>query len=52
MPACKTIYRPRDLTDSALWKILRNHCEDFKAVYDEHCEKQYGFFQPRPGRGG
>jgi len=31
---------------SPLWKILHHHYEDFKAGYDERCEKQYGFFRP------
>lgn len=25
--------------------IAQNHYEDFKAGYDEHCEKHYGFFR-------
>jgi len=41
------IHHPRESTDSALWKILHNHHEDFKAGHDEHCEKQYGFYRPR-----
>jgi hypothetical protein len=40
------VYHPREPTDSPLWKILHNHYEDFKAGYDEHGEKQYGFFRP------
>ena len=39
------VYHPREPSDSPLWKILHNHYEDFKAGYDEHCEKHYGFFR-------
>ena len=46
MPAHSPVYHPREPTDSPLWKILHNQYEDFKAGYDEHCEKQYGFFRP------
>ena len=46
MPAHSPVYHPREPADSPLWKILHNHYEDFKAGYDEHCEKQYGFFRP------
>jgi len=45
MPASMPVYHPREPSDSPLWKILHNHYEDFKAGYDEHCEKHYGFFR-------
>ena len=46
MAAVSPVYHPREPTDSLLWKILHNHYPDFKTGYDEHCEKQYGFFRP------
>jgi hypothetical protein len=46
MAALSPVYHPRKLTDSPLWKILHKHYPDFKTGYDEHCEKQYGFFRP------
>ncbi len=46
MSAHSPVYHPREPTDSPLWKVLHNHYEAFKAGYDEHCEKQYGFFRP------
>lgn len=46
VPANMPGYHPREPSDSPLWKILHNHCEDFKAGYGEHCEKRYGFFRP------
>jgi len=45
VPASMPVYHPREPSDSPLWKILHNHYEDFKAGYDEHCEKHYGFFR-------
>ena len=46
MAVLSPVYHPREPTDSPLWKILHNHYPDFKTGYDEHCEKQYGFFRP------
>jgi len=46
MAALSPVYHPREPTDSSLWKILDTHYADFKSGYDEHCEKQYGFFRP------
>ncbi len=46
MAAVSPVYHPREPTDSPLWRILHNHYPDFKSGYDEHCEKQYGFFRP------
>ncbi|MDL1961864.1 MAG: hypothetical protein LWX01_09260 [Deltaproteobacteria bacterium] len=44
MLGASPIYHPRDSTQSPLWSILHNNYEEFKAYYDESCEKQYGFF--------
>ncbi len=46
VPANMPVYHPREPSNSPLWKILHDHYEDFKAGYDKHCEKQYGFFRP------
>ena len=46
MAATAPVYHPREPTDSTLWKILHHHYEDFRAGYDERCEKQYGSFRP------
>ena len=46
MAAISPVCHPRKPIDSPLWKILHNHYPDFKSGYDEHCEKQYGFFRP------
>ncbi|MGQ9670377.1 MAG: hypothetical protein ACUVWY_09450 [Desulfosoma sp.] len=45
MAATAPVYQPREPTDSTLWKIVHHHYEDFRAGYDEHCEKPYGFFR-------
>ena len=50
MAVVSPVYHPREPTDSPLRKILSNHCEDFKADYEEDCEKQYVFFRT-VGRG-
>ena len=46
MAAVSPLYHPRGPTDSPLWEIRHNHYPEFKSGYDEHCEKQYGFFRP------
>jgi hypothetical protein len=46
MAAVSLVYHPREPTDPPLWKNLHNHYADFKSGYDEHCEKQVGFFRP------
>jgi len=39
-------FHPREPPDSPLCQILHEHYEDLKCRYDEHCEKEYGFFRP------
>jgi hypothetical protein len=46
MSVASPVYHPREPTDSPLWNMVHNHYEDFKAHYDENCEKRYGFFRP------
>jgi hypothetical protein len=46
MPPLSPVYRPREPTNSPLWKILHNHYGNFKTDNDDRCERQYGFFRP------
>jgi hypothetical protein len=40
------LYRPRDPQASDLWRLLNQHFENFRQVYDERFAAQYGFWRP------
>jgi ribosomal protein S27E len=41
-----TLYRPRDPQASDLWRLLDQHFETFRQVYDERFAPKYGFWRP------
>jgi hypothetical protein len=41
-----TLYRPRDPQASDLWRLLDQHFETFRQVYDERFAARYGFWRP------
>jgi hypothetical protein len=41
-----TLYRPRDPQASDLWRLLDQHFETFRQVYDERFAAKYGFWPP------
>jgi len=40
------LYRPRDPRASDLWRLLDQHFETFRQVYDERYQAKYGFWRP------
>ena len=39
-------YHPRRPEDSAYYKCVEDHFEDFEHVYEERFERTYGFYRP------
>ncbi len=49
MPSCVEplpLYRPRDPHASDLWRLMDQHFETFRRVYDERFQAKYGFWRP------
>jgi ribosomal protein S27E len=44
------LYRPRDPRASDLWRLVDQHFESFRRVYDERFQAKYGFWRPVVGR--
>ena len=40
------LYRPRDPRASGLWRVMAQHFESFRRVYDERFAAKYGFWRP------
>ena len=40
------LYRPRDPQASDLWRLIDQHFNAFKQVYDERYQGKYGFWRP------
>ena len=40
------VYRPRDPRASDLWRLMDQHFETFRQVYDERFQAKYGFWRP------
>ena len=40
------LYRPRDPRASDLWRLMDQHFETFRQVYDEQFQAKYGFWRP------
>jgi len=39
-------YQPRDPKASPLYRLLDAHYDDFKAIYEERFQKDYGYWRP------
>ena len=37
------LYRPRDPQASDLWRLIDQHFDSFRQVYDERFQAKYGF---------
>lgn len=40
------LYRPRDPQASDLWRLIDQHFDSFRQVYDERFQAKYGFWRP------
>ena len=40
------LYRPRDPQASGLWRLMDQHFETFRRVYDQQFAAKYGFWRP------
>ena len=40
------LYRPRDPQTSDLWRLMDQHFDFFRQVYDERFQAKYGFWRP------
>jgi hypothetical protein len=45
------LYRPRDPQTSDLWRLMDQHFDFFRQVYDERFQAKYGFWRPVVDRG-
>ena len=45
-PKPLSLYRPRDTRASDLWRLMDEHFESFRHVYDEPFQAKYGFWRP------
>lgn len=45
-PIPPALYRPRDPRDSDLWRLMDEHFDSFRQVYDECYQAKYGFWRP------
>ena len=45
-PKPLSLYRPRDPRASDLWRLLDEHFDSFRQVYDEQFQAKYGFWRP------
>ena len=45
-PKPPALYRPRDPRASDLWRLLDEHFDCFRQVYDEQFQAKYGFWRP------
>ena len=48
-PISLSLYRPRDPRASGLWRLLDEHFDSFRQVYDEQFQAKYGFWRPVAG---
>ena len=48
--ACVGLYLPRNPQASDLWRLMDQHFETFRQVYDERFAAKYGFWPGRPAR--
>ena len=48
-PKPLSLYRPRDRHASDLWRLLDEHFDSFRQVYDEQFQAKYGFWRPVAG---
>ncbi len=42
----KGVYRPRRPRETAFYRLVEEHYEQFEQVYPERYEDRYGFFRP------
>jgi hypothetical protein len=40
------LYRPRDPRATDLWRLIDQHFETFRQVYNERFQAKYGFWRP------
>jgi len=45
-PKPPALYRPRDPRASDLWRIVDQHFDSFRQVYDQQFQTKYGFWRP------
>ena len=45
-PKPLSLYRPHDPLASDLWRLLGEHFDSFRQVYDEQFQAKYGFWRP------
>jgi len=43
------VYRPRQPRESALYRLINSHYEDFQRVYAERYQRRYGYWRPAIG---
>ena len=48
-PKPLSLYRPRDPRAFDLWRLLDEHFDSFRQVYDERYQAKYGFWRPVAG---
>ena len=48
-PRPLSLYRPRDPRASGLWRLLDEHFDSFRQVYNEQFQAKYGFWRPVAG---
>jgi hypothetical protein len=44
-----SLYRPRNPHASDLWRLMDEHFDSFRQVYDERYQTKYGFWRPVAG---
>jgi len=40
------VYRPRNAQASPLYRLVEDHFDELECVWDERCEREYGFWRP------
>jgi len=45
-PGGPSLYRPRDSQACDLWRLIDQHFNSFRQVFDERFQAKYGFWRP------
>ncbi len=49
-PKIAAVYRPREPLESDFHRLVREHFDDFQAVYDQRFARKFGFWRPIIGK--